>query len=183
MKKATVAAIAVLGMLTARQAAASPEKMSEQGTFVIRTDTSLIGTIGASAANVGSFTVFDVGTMIALAPAVDYFVIKNLSVGGAMPFQLGIANGNKSIVWGLLPRVGYNLGFGEKFSLWPQFSMGVVYVNPGGGGSAKALMRMYAPFLFHPADHFFVGLGPDFQSSFESMTYGFGFGWTIGGHF
>ncbi len=178
----------VLGVFFASTGAfANAETFGNQGNFVIRTDTNIGGGIAPmSATNVGFGTTFNVGTTIFLAPAADYFVIKNLSVGGAVPFSVTIAGGTSAVLVGMMGRVGYNVSFNDKFGVWPQAGLGFRYLSAGGfGGSSDtaAQLKLAAPFLFHPADHFFLGLGPDFTTGFKDGANNLGFNFVIGGYF
>ena len=57
---------------------------------------------------------------LTLAPAIDYFLIPNLSLGGQVLF--GYVN-NDPVTFssiGLGPRVGFNIPLAPLFSLWPR---------------------------------------------------------------
>ena len=187
--KRVLSVAAVFGAVFASSdALANSETFGNQGNFVIRTDTNIGGGMApAAATNVGFGTTFDVGTSIFLAPAADYFVIKNLSVGAAMPLVINIAGaaggGGTTVLFGLLGRVGYNLSFSDKFGIWPQAGIGFRHLSMGGGSDTAAQMKLSAPFMFHPADHFFLGLGPDFTTGFKDGTNNLGFNFVIGGYF
>jgi hypothetical protein len=112
-------------------------------------------------------------------------VIKNLSVGGALPFSVSVAGGTSTIVFGMLARAGYNVSFNDKFGVWPQAGLGFRHISVGGfgGSDTAAQLKLAAPFLFHPADHFFLGLGPDFTTGFKTGANNLGFNFVIGGYF
>ncbi|MDB4938411.1 MAG: hypothetical protein JWP87_5383, partial [Labilithrix sp.] len=75
-------------------------------------------------------------------------------------------------------RVGFNLPLGEKLSFYPRATIGVESVHvdrfaPPADGTVESSERsvvdetsagsffiLFAPLLFHPAPHFFVGAGP-----------------------
>jgi hypothetical protein len=99
------------------------------------------------------------------------------------------------------PRLGYNLGLSDFVSIWPK--IGISYARtstttstlvPDAGqtstttvkrtttGSGVAL-NLFAPLLFHPAEHFFAGLGPflDTDLSGDNRTTVWGLKLTIGG--
>ena len=176
---------AVLGAVFAStDAMANSETFGNQGNLVIRTDTNIGGGMApAAATNIGFGTTFDFGTTIFLAPAADYFVIKNLSVGAAVPFSVTIANNANTVNFGMLARVGYNVSFTDKMGIWPQAGLGFRYLSVPGGNDTAAQLKLAVPFMLHPADHFFLGLGPDFTSGFKTGYNNFGFNFIIGGYF
>jgi hypothetical protein len=68
---------------------------------------------------------------------------------------------------GLGVRAGYNIPVSESASLWPKVSVSIerndipTDQNAGAtGGDLAVVADLSAPLLFHPANHFFVGLGP-----------------------
>ncbi len=107
-------------------------------------------------------------TIIAIQPSADYFVIPNLSVGGA----IGVAHGNgvagvpdaSGTAVLIEARVGYNIPLNEMFSIWPHIGIAYEHVSvdfTGGSGSGNRVpLVVTVPVLWHAADHFFVGLGP-----------------------
>jgi len=112
-------------------------------------------------------------TTITLRPAIDYFVANNLSLGGFLGLDYVKAAGSHATTFAIGPRVGYNLTFSDRFSLWPKlgFSYSSTDVSTdvptgpntttstGASGSHIAL-NVYVPVLFHPVQHFFIGFGP-----------------------
>ncbi|MET0596122.1 MAG: hypothetical protein ABW133_25710, partial [Polyangiaceae bacterium] len=84
--------------------------------------------------------------------------------------------------YGISVRIGYHAWLGERFSLWPRLSIGAWAVHgtqktlppsfawyrdgitlPQGDYRETALwVDAYLPLLFHPAEHFFFGFGPEF---------------------
>lgn len=141
-------------------------------------------------------------TLYAIEPALDYFVAPNVSVGGA----IGIVHGNASQdgVFGgdatvtaieVVARVGYNVVLTDAFSLWPRLSLGYEHISFSSGGASTSgyvvPLSIFAPVLWHPAQHFFVGLGPLFSTELISKTEGvsqskttdFGIEGTLGGYF
>jgi hypothetical protein len=98
-------------------------------------------------------------TLLALALGADYFVVRDLSVGAA------IAYGRELDRWGAggSARVGYNVPLGSRFSVWPRVDISYEHWARGEASVAslnKLHVGGYAPLLFHPATHFFLGIGP-----------------------
>jgi hypothetical protein len=120
------------------------------------------------------------GTEFSVAPAADFFVIQNLSVGGNIlfgvfnPAQSGSGPSTTATLFGIAPRVGYNIPLTDMISFWPKvyFSYTTVNLSSGGGsagGNATAI-GLFAPIMFVPAPHFFLGIGPDFSTQLSSNS-------------
>ena len=107
---------------------------------------------------------------IYFAPALMYFVVDNLAVGGSVSIAhtwppSGEGSGTDV---GIGPRVGYNINLGPYVSVFPR--VGVSYDHFWDSGSSSPLsssssgyaldLNFDAYFLFHPVQHFFLGLGP-----------------------
>ena len=91
------------------------------------------------------------------APAADYFLIQNLSLGGSIGFDYEKVKGDDSVRFSIGPRVGYNFPFTNLLSFWPK--LGFAYAYSSHGGSAFAF-NLFAPVMIHPTTHFFAGFGP-----------------------
>ena len=59
-------------------------------------------------------------TKLILRPAIDYFVARNISLGGFLGVDYTSANGGHTTQFSIGPRVGYNFAFSEMFSFWPK---------------------------------------------------------------
>jgi hypothetical protein len=137
---------------------------------------------------------------LTLKPSLDYFVIQGLSVGGFVEYAhnyLSVPNQNavgstvtNTNTFGIGARVGYNIPFVDAVSWWPMAGLG--YSTTGGDNSYNSLtVSLFAPFLYHPVSHFFMGLGPVIATDLsangangpaaKTTTYGLQF--TIGGWF
>ncbi|HTA18499.1 MAG TPA: hypothetical protein VK989_04365 [Polyangia bacterium] len=143
----------------------------------------------------GHITTFD------LAPSIDYFVIPNLSIGGALGFSTtsfspsggGQSSTDTSIA--ILARVGYNIPMGPVVSFWPQLEIGYAHTSDGVSGQTTSghsvPLAINAPFLFHVAPHFFLGIGPTFETELSakdesqgtSKVTAFGVQSVVGGYF
>jgi hypothetical protein len=99
--------------------------------------------------------------------------------------------------------VGYNVTISDGASFWPR--VGVTFVSAStntsiGTTNANATesrfsLQVFAPFVFHLAPHFFLGLGPNFSTDLTSSTSSggqsgdgekvttFGLGFLVGGWF
>jgi hypothetical protein len=136
----------------------------------------------------------DVAT-ITLAPAVDYFVIDRLSVGGFISWSYVTAGDSDSSRFAIGPRVGYNLTLSDLVSLWPKvgfsFATSSVSEDADAGdveletsqGNDGIALNIFVPFMFHPAEHFFAGFGPylDTDLSGDNKVTAVGMKLTLGG--
>jgi hypothetical protein len=107
---------------------------------------------------------------VSLAPAVDYFFAPQLSLGGQLLFAYENHNPGTVTTFGLAPRFGFNLPLGPMFTFYPRLGLRFTHVTRSLGsmsaGDTFVGMFVYAPFLFHPVPHFYVGFGPSFSGDF-----------------
>jgi hypothetical protein len=119
---------------------------------------------------------------VTLAPAVDYFVADHVSIGGQVVIVYARTGPAKLTAFGLGPRVGYEFAVSDRVSFWPKVS--IVYTTANVDSGASTLggsvtfdgwslgADLYAPFVFHVAPHFFVGLGPDASTQLIAKSSG-----------
>jgi hypothetical protein len=116
-----------------------------------------------------------------MRPAVDYFLIDNLSLGGFLGFDYTNQAGDSghTTAFSIGPRVGYNIAFADMFSVWPKLGFsyahtsisqtttnivnGVPVTADTSDSSDSLALNLFVPFMFHPAEHFFIGFGPAFD--------------------
>jgi len=106
------------------------------------------------------------GTTFTLRPALDYFFLPNWSIGGAVEFDSNSpahAPGYTQFV--VAPEVGYEFALSDSWSFWPQGALSLAFPSPG---DPTATLSILLPFLIHPAEHFFFGIGPGFQQGLTS---------------
>lgn len=117
-------------------------------------------------------------TTLVLRPAVDYFIADYISIGGFLGLDYSSTAGGSNTTFSIGPRVGYNIPLSESFSLWPKVGFSFASTSQDqddvelpDGGSVEAdsesntslQLNLFAPFMFHPVEHFFIGLGPAFD--------------------
>lgn len=166
----------------------------ERGQFVVSSDLDFTLQKNSFSMGGGSNTVF------AITPALDYFISPNFSVGGRVHFgytsNVATVGGGSAdaTTFGLGGRAGYNIVLTNVFTLW--INGGLLYFRDSyDAGTADASgnrfqLQVFAPFLWHPASHFFIGVGPafatDLVNSFEGddqpKQTSFGLLSTIGGY-
>lgn len=134
------------------------------------------------------------------APAADYFILENLSLGGVVGMTYFKADAGPSLRFTLGPRVGYNFEVSRLLSVWPRLGFSYAHTKSNNGQvplmpgttsgtlatntSANAIaISIFIPFMFHPAPHFFAGFGPftDTDLSGHNRSNVWGVKLTMGG--
>jgi hypothetical protein len=113
-----------------------------------------------------------------LRPALDTFLISNFSVGGVVGF--GYGGGNSTFELGA--RAGYALAIVDRVAFWPTGGVYFAYTTGNHMSSTTTYLGIFAPFLYVPAPHFFLGIGPTFNQGLSGgggQDYGLDF--VIGG--
>jgi hypothetical protein len=172
--------------LTATTQASGPaERFGRQHQIAISSDNSLTISSTTISGVSGSTTTVD------LQPAIDYFLVDSLSIGGFTEFMYVSNDGGHASTFGIGPRVGYNWTLSDLISVWPKVGLSIqntsVSGNPtvtSGGSTASSTtvsttnlaLDLYLPLMFHPAPHFFAGIGPfldaDLTGSPTTTTWG-----------
>jgi hypothetical protein len=109
---------------------------------------------------------------VSFAPAADYFVLENLSLGGAIGLTYNKSGESNGVRFTIGPRVGYNFKVSRLLSIWPRLGLAYAYTSSDqvvqnfagqelqtAKGNAISI-NIFAPVMVHPAPHFFAGLGP-----------------------
>jgi hypothetical protein len=129
-------------------------------------------------------------TGVFVTPSADVFVVRGLSVGGAVAYYHSEISGGSAALNGISvgPRIGYDLPLGDHFSLWSVARVAYGETWLGGTSSQGLSVGGYAPVLYHPVAHFFFGLGPNvsYSTSVGSVAPGasttqYGLSLTVGG--
>jgi hypothetical protein len=116
-------------------------------------------------------------TTVTVQPALDYFIASGVSVGGVVGFT---HSSSTTVNFGA--RAGFNQPLVDKVSFWPTAGVYGSYLNGNGNSSTTAAVEVYAPFLYHPVQHFFVGVGPYLGYQFHGGTFTeYGLDLVIGG--
>jgi len=161
-------------LLLASPAAAQPANpMGQAGQVSIQGDFQLQFAYQTTSAAEGDDP--DSVTTIELAPAADFFVTQGLSVGGQLVFVHSSAGDFSSTGYGAAPRVGYFAALGPNVGLWPTVAFAYVHTSAdlgdlGDASGYQLLLQARAPLVFQPADHFFLGIGPVFQTQLVSKV-------------
>lgn len=112
-------------------------------------------------------------TTMQLRPGLDYFIIDNLTIGGFLGLDYVKVPTGDTTSFALGPRLGYNIPFSPSFSVWPRIGFSFAHitqtteVDPTGDddsiSSTSLALNLFAPVMFHPVEHFFLGFGPAFD--------------------
>ncbi len=153
------------------------------GSASVLTPATMLDVGGTSSSNNG-------GSQIGftVAPAADYFVIDNLSLGlellfgyasyspGTVPGATTTSSPSTNLTeYGVAPRVGYNIPIAGSVSIWPKVFFEHAGYSEGGAGKGYGniqLLGAYVPVLYHPTAHFYVGLGPNILTELGASSDG-----------
>jgi hypothetical protein len=120
---------------------------------------------------------------IALHPALDYFIADHISVGGVVGIDYVSGDAGSTRI-DLGARIGYDLNIQDRIGVWPMAGLLVSHVSDDANHSSNTAtsLTLFAPFLYHPAPHVFVGLGPSFQLGLSGGDYKqYGLDFALGG--
>lgn len=160
--------LGVLVLVGAKNLQAAPERFGDKGQIVIDQRFNVRGVHAFSNDEV-PFS----ATGLTLAPAASYFVTPKLSVG--LHTLLGYNTTHytdsdtrqKQTMFAIGPSLGYAVPLTEHVSLWPQLEATYFHgwwSSPGAVGpdtSSGISASVGLPVLWSPAEHFFVGVGPN----------------------
>ena len=118
----------------------------------------------------------DSTTTVVIAPALDYFVAPNISIGGQLgyrhdsqtPAGSAISFTGTGFIIGV--RGGINIPLGSTLSFWPRLSLTYSSWTGGGYTDSAVPLAIFAPLLWHPASHFFIGGGPVFATELSHQS-------------
>jgi len=175
-------------------AAAGGAGFGQVGQIAITGDFEL-GFLHTSSSASGSSSTND----FSLSPLVHYFLAPNAHVSAGLTIatqsiNVGVGNADQTNI-GLLVGGGYNISLTPILSLWLNGLIGYVHTSVSFGGMDSSgyiiPLRVFAPILYHPTEHFFVGLGPSLDTmlanKMESMSQAkltsIGVSSVVGGYF
>ncbi len=168
------AALAAVVTVVSRATAAAPERFGEPGQLVI--DQSFMLAASSASYDVEGMAEYR-SNQVTLAPVASWFAVRGLSLRLGLNFSHSWASTEQGslghvTILGVSPGIGYALPLGQHFSLWPRLSTSVSksWYEATDIGPVNAVGMSFgalAPVLWHPADHFFLGLGPGISWQFQ----------------
>jgi hypothetical protein len=98
--------------------------------------------------------------VLGLEPALDYFAMDHISVGGGLGFTFVSSSGSSVTAINVIPRAGYQIPATQAVSVWPRLGLDLSVVSAGGSSNTNFGVAIDAPVLYHVSDHFFFGGAP-----------------------
>ena len=134
-------------------------RFGDRGEFVMQSD----ATIQLNGSRGGPPRAF-----VLVTPALDYFVVHSVSLGA----QLGWYDDDGTKEAWVAPRIGFNITISDNLSLWIKCYVGYERAWDGlfNVTADITFFEAFAPLLWHPAPHFFLGGGPYVEPSFVFNT-------------
>jgi hypothetical protein len=117
------------------------------------------------------------GWGLSIRPALDTFLLSNFSVGGVV----GYGYGGMTSTFDVGARAGYVLAIVNQVAWWPTAGVYFQYQTGNHMSSNRTYLGIFAPFLYIPAPHFFLGLGPTFNQGLSPGGQEYGLDFIIGG--
>jgi hypothetical protein len=143
---------------------------SPSGRFGLKGQKAVSSDAGLSISNTSVSGIDGSTTTLVLRPAVDWFFVDSISLGGFVGVEYNSAPGGNSSVISVGPRVGYNLPLSDRLSIWPKVGFSLANTNVSNDGvngvggedesNTSVQLNLFAPLMFHPVQHFFLGFGP-----------------------
>ena len=175
MKKVILSSIVIMGIVAVGGTASAQETLGQEGQIAISSDLQL--SVGQMKLTPPAGDSPDPSTFIVVRPALDYFVIESLSIGGALGVNYEKAGDTKTTGFEIGARVGYAIPIDDDtLSFWPK--LGLSYHNSSidagdaNVGSNQIRLDIFAPLTISPEEHFFIGIGPGFSMDLSSKTEG-----------
>jgi hypothetical protein len=100
-------------------------------------------------------------TTVSIAPAVDFFILRRLSIGAFANIEYSRTGDNHASRISAGPRAGYALSLGERWRVWPRAGVSFAFTDTSLGDSQNAIaLNVFVPFVYQPNAQFFAGVGP-----------------------
>ena len=127
------------------------------------------------------------GWQVHVAPGLDYFIVSHVSIGGVFAYTHTSGNGTSTPTSNAIrfgARGGYSFDFNDRFGVWPLAGFSISWAATDKDSTTDTFFDGLVPFLYHPAQHFFVAAGPSLRIDLSGPTPNqYGFDSLIGGYF
>ena len=125
------------------------------------------------------------GWTAAISPALDYFVVPSVSIGGSVTALIG---NNSRVGFGASGRAGYNLNVTENIGAWPIAGINYAHESSKSGTTTTSISattaNFFVPVLYHIVPRVFVGLGPFYNLHIAGTgNHSYGVRSVVGGWF
>lgn len=114
-----------------------------------------------------------------VAPGLDFFIFSHLSIGGVLAYTHTSGAGTSTPTSNAIrfgARVGYSFDFDDRFGVWPLAGVSINWAGTDEDSTLDTFFDGLVPFLYHPAQHFFVAAGPSLRIDLSGPSpdqYGF----------
>ena len=171
-------AFTVVGLLTALPSSASAQDPPPPAPMPSGSLGQGFGQAGQLVISGETFTGFtkvsNAGWGFNLQPAADYFIIPNVTIGGAVGFGVG---SDEARAFRLAARAGFNFNFSEHLSIWGKAGITYGWASLAGNSSSESYANLFVPINYHIVPHVFIGVGPFYNlklsGDFAANNYGF----------
>ena len=181
--KRAILALTVVGLLTILPGRASAQDPPPPAPMPAGSLGQGFGEAGQLVITGEAFTQFNkvnnVGWDFAVRPALDYFIIPNVTVGGAIGFAIG---SDELRAFSVAGRAGYNFNFTEQISVWGRVGITYGWRSVLGNSASESYANFFLPINYHIVPHIFVGVGPfyNLKMSGDAALSNYGFASLVG---
>ena len=176
LKRAGVA-LTVVGLLTALPGRASAQDPAAAAPMPAGSLGQGFGEQGQVVISGEMFTAFqktnNQGWAFNLQPAADFFLIPNVTVGGALGFGIG---SDEQRAFRVAARAGFNFNVTEHVSVWGKAGITYGWRSEMGASASESFFNLFAPINYHIVPRVFIGVGPFYNlkmsGEFAATNYG-----------
>ena len=119
------------------------------------------------------------GWTAAISPALDYFVVPSVSIGGSVTALIG---NNSRVGFGASGRAGYNLNVTENLGVWGKVGVAYQHASVGNLSASTTWLTLFVPILYHLMPHLYIGAAPYYNLKVAGDgEHNYGFTYVIGG--
>jgi hypothetical protein len=130
---------------------------------------------------IGFAKVNHAGWSFTVQPAIDYFLMPAVTIGGVAAY-IQKNGGYKEELVGA--RAGFNLNVTENIGAWGKVGIAYDHASQGNFSSSTTWITAYLPIMYHLMPHLFIGVGPYYNLKIAGDgDHGYGFSSLVGGWF
>jgi len=108
--------------------------------------------------------------IVSIAPGVLWFFTDSIAIGGSprYAFTSAALGGSSAHLLGLEPIVAVAVPLAAQVALFPRFGMEFSWIWSGGTTSNSITLDGFAPVVFFPVPHLYLGVGPQLRTDLVS---------------